>query len=335
MKRQIGFLSLILFFLFLFFPVERIFCAPYYEGKRITIIVGSEAGGGYDRISRTLAKHLPKYIPGNPTIIVENMVGAGSIVAANHVYSIAKPDGLTIGAPQRGLPFAQLTKTEGVRFDLMKFSWIGSAASESAILCVRSDLPYKTFDDLLKIKDPIYLYAVGPSTTDYQFPTLLKEFVGLKVKLVIYPSSSAGMLAVERKEVDGGVRSFTAFKPFIERGLIRPLIRGRASEPGIEHLPVDEDLAMDKKGKMIMAMRSAGDLIGRPYVTSPGTPAEIINILREAFVKVTKDPELIEESKKLMLTLEYTPPEECLKVLKEIFSQPEDIVAEFGKYIKF
>ena len=335
MKCLMGLLSLTLFLLLLLFPVERIFCAPYYEGKRITIIIGSEPGGGYDRIARILAKHLPKYIFGKPTIIVENMPGAGSIIAANRVYTIAKPDGLTIGAPQRGLPFAQLTKTEGVRFDLMKFSWIGSAASESAILCVRSDLPYKTFGDLLKIKDPIHLYAVGPSTTDYQFPTLLKEFVGLKVKLVIYPSSSAGMLAVERKEVDGGVRSFTAFKPFIERGLIRPLIRGRASEPGIEHLPVDEDLATDKKGKMIMAMRSAGDLIGRPYIAPPGTPAEIMTILRDAFAKVTKDPELIQESKKLMLTLEYTPPEECLKVLREIFNQPEDIISEFAKYIKF
>jgi len=319
----------------LFFFSVQVYAAPYFEGKRIIIIVGSDPGGGYDRIARVIAKHLPKYIPGKPVVLVENMPGAGSIIAANRAYNIAKPDGLTIVEPYRGLPFAELTNVEGVRFNARKFQWIGAAATESAILSIRTDLPYKTAEDLLKLKDPIPLYATGPAATDFQFPTLLKEFAGFKFNLVIYPSSGAGMLAVERKEVEGGVRSYTAFKPFIDRGVIRPVIRGRVSEPGIEKLPVDEDLTTNKTGKAIMAMRSAGDLIGRPFMTHPATPPEIMAFLRDGFAKALKDKELLADAEKQQLDLNFVPHQECLKVLDTIFNQPEDIVKEFGKYIKF
>ena len=128
--------------------------APYYEGKKIAIIVGFGPGGGHDRLARLIAKHLPKHIPGKPAVIVENMVGATGMIAANHIYNIAKPDGFTIGTLHGGIFFAQLLKAEGVKFDLMKYSWIGSAASEASVLCIRSDMPYKTFDDLLKAKSP-------------------------------------------------------------------------------------------------------------------------------------------------------------------------------------
>jgi len=128
--------------------------APYYEGKVISIIVGFTPGGGYDRLSRILAKHLPEFIPGKPTILVQNVPGAGSMIAANQLYNLSKPDGLTIGIFNRGLPFAQLLKAEGVKFDLAKYSWLGSAAVETATLALRSDLPFKTVDDILKAKDP-------------------------------------------------------------------------------------------------------------------------------------------------------------------------------------
>ncbi len=126
MKRQTLLLLVGLLFIFTIFIPIKLLAAPYYEGKVVKIIVGSEPGGGYDRMARLIAKHLPKHIPGKPTMIVENMAGAGSLIAANHIYNIAKPDGLTIGAPQRGIPFAQLTKAEGIKFDIMKYSWIGS-----------------------------------------------------------------------------------------------------------------------------------------------------------------------------------------------------------------
>src|SRR5918999_5378106 len=131
--------------------------AQPYAGKTVTIIVGYKAGGGYDATARLLARHLPKHIPGKPAIIVQNMPGANSMIAANHVYNVAKPDGLTIGTFNRNLPIAQLLKVEGVKFDMTKFAWIGSAASESTILAIRDDLPYRTFEDLKKADKEIVI----------------------------------------------------------------------------------------------------------------------------------------------------------------------------------
>ncbi|MDI7258909.1 MAG: tripartite tricarboxylate transporter substrate-binding protein [Thermodesulfobacteriota bacterium] len=333
-QKSALYLPIIFFVLIVFIAPRELLSAPYYEGKRMTIIVGYGPGGGYDRMARLLAKHLPKHIPGKPTIIVENMPGADSMIAANHLYNIAKPDGLTIGTFSRGLPFAQLTKVEGVKFDLTKYSWIGSSAVEAIILVIRADLPYKTFNDLLKIMEPIHLGGTGAADPINYFPALLKEFLGLKMKMVTYPSSAEVMLALERKEVDGRAGSYSSLKPFIERGLVRPLIRGRVSEPGIETLQVNEELTTDEKGKTMMAMLSTVDRIGRPYVAPPGTPVEIITILREAFAKVAKDPELKEDAKKNKMDIEYVPAEECLKVLNYLLNQPKDIITEFGKYIK-
>ncbi len=313
---------------------DLVLAAPYYEGKIITVIVGNAPGGGYDRLARTIAKHLPKHIPGKPTVIVQNMPGASSMIAANYLYHIAKPDGMTIGALNRGLPFAQVLKAEGVRFDLPKYTWIGSAAVEATILALRTDLPYKTLDDMRKAKSPIILGATGPTDTGGQFPLLLNAYLGLNVKLVNYTSGADIQLAVERKEVDGRAAAYSTLKPFIERGLMRPVIRGRVSEAGIDHLPANEDLTTDKRAKTILAMFSGVELIGRPYVASPGTPLKVAKILREAFGAVVKDPELKEDIKKAGMGVQYVPAEECLKVLNYLLSQPDDIVKEFGKYIK-
>ena len=309
--------------------------APYYEKKTLRIVAGFAPGGGYDRISRILAKHLPKYIPGRPTVLVENMPGAGSFIAANYIYNIAKPDGLTIGIFVRGLPFGELYKLDGVQFQTEKFSWIGSAAVESTVLTIKADSPYKTFNDLLKAKSPIYLGITSPTDVGNTFPMILKEYLGLNPKMVAYIGRAEVMLAVERKEVDGGASTYSSIKQYIDKGLVRPLIRGRVSEPGIENLPVDEDLTQDSKAKALMAMRSAPDRMGRPYVAPPGTPPAVMKILRDAFAAVAKDPELRAEAKKFQMTVEYVPAEECLKIVKFIFNQPPGIVKEFNKYVNF
>ncbi len=308
---------------------------PYYEGKRITIVVGVGPGGGYDRTARMLQKHLPRYIPGKPVIVVENMPGAASILAANQVYNKAKPDGLTLAAPQRGMPLAQLLHVDGVKFDVKKFAWVGSTSVESTVLCMRTDLPYKTFADLQKAKTQLMIGGTGLGESSTHFCTLLKEFLGINLKMIFYPSSADAMLAVERKELDGRAGSFSAHKPFIERGMVKPLIRGRASEPDDENLPVDEDLTTDKKAKTMMAMRSTVELIGRPFVAPPGTPVEVMNILRDAFAKVVKDVEFRKEAKQNMMEVQYTSADECLRVLNRLFDQPEATVKEFSKYVSF
>ncbi len=307
-----------------------------YEGKTITIVVGFKTGGGYDRTARILARHLPKYLPGKPTVIVQNMPGANSIISANHVYNVAKPDGLTIGTFNRNLVLAQLTNVSGVKFDMTKFAWVGSAASESTVLAIRADLPYKSFEELRKGGKTVVIGATGPGANTYDFPLLLKELLGADLKIVSgYSSSSDIMLAVERKEVDGRAGSYSSLKSFIDRGAVRPLIRARAIEAGIEKLPVDESLAPDARAKAIMALRSAPEVVGRPYVMTPGTPEAMLKVMREAFAKVMKDPELIAEAKKANMDLEYMPADEALKIMKETLSQPKDVVEAFGKYIKF
>lgn len=287
-------------------PAELI-AAPYFEGKAIKIVVGFGPGGGYDRTARILAKYLPNYIPGRPTVLVENMAGASGIIAANHVYNLAKPDGLTLVALNQGLPIAQLTKVSGIRFDLLKYSWIGSAAIEGTVLIIRSDLPYKTVGDLQKAEKPIYISGMGPGAYDTQFPMLLKEFIGLNLKTVVYTSSADAMLAVERKEVDGRVGSYSSLKPLIDRGVAIPILRGRVSQPGIENLPVNENLTTHSMGRTIMGMHSSIGLIGRPYAAAPGTPKTIMDVLRDGFAKAIKDPELQKDAKRWWTLLLHWP----------------------------
>ncbi len=336
MKRKTLCSLLIVFVLPIFISVQELPAAPYYEGKLIKIVVSFPPGGGYDRISRILAKYLPKHIPGKPSIIIENMPGASSMVGANYLYNIAKPDGLTIGTFNRAVPTAQLLRVEGVKFDMLKYSWIGSAAVESTVLALRSDLPYKTFEDLKKAKDPIIIGTVGPGDLTYNFPILLKNFLQVNLKLVTgYIATSDILLATERREVDGYASAYSSITPHIVRGLLRPLVRTKILKPGIENLPAVEDLATGKMGKTIMEMFSVADRVGRPFVARPGTPPDIMNILRDAFAKVAKDPELKKEADKLMMEVDYVPASECLKEIQFLFGQPPEIVAEFGKYIKF
>jgi tripartite-type tricarboxylate transporter receptor subunit TctC len=310
--------------------------ASYYEGKTITIVVGYKPGGGYDRYARLVGKHLPKYIPGNPAVIIQNMPGANSIISANHIFGAAKPDGLTIGTFNNGLVIAQLTKVEGVRFDLRKLSWLGSVASDAAVLTLRTDLPYKTVDDMRKAKEPIIIGSTGPGSSTYDLPALLKEFAGLNLKLIPgYSSSADVMLAIERKEVDGRAGSYASILPFIERGLVRPLIRTRVRVPEIAKLPVDEELATTPKGKAILAIRSTPEIIYRPYAAPPGTPAETMKVLRDAFAKVTSDKDLLAEAKKTSLPIDYVPADEALKVVIEVLAQPPEMAQEIAKYIKF
>src|SRR5262245_42106172 len=310
--------------------------AQSFSGKTVTIIVGYKPGGGYDATARLLARHLPKHLPGKPAVIVQNMPGANSVIAANHVYNVAKPDGTTIATFNRNLPIAQLTAVEGVKYDITKFAWIGSAANESTILAIRADLPYKNFEELRKAKQQVVIGSTGPGANTHDFPLLLKEMVGVNLKIVSGYSSSADiMLAVERKEVDGRAGSFTSLRPFIERNLVRPIVRARTTEPGIEKLPVDESFAPNPKAKAIMALRSAPEQVARPYVMPPKTPAEIVKVMREAFRKAIDDPELIAEGRKSKMELEFTPGDQAQKILVDVMNQPKDIVQEFAKYIKF
>lgn len=157
MKKQVVCLFVGFFLLTALIAPTKVRAAPYYQGKVVTLIVGFPAGGGYDRMFRLVARHLPSHIPGKPTVIVDNMPGGDSITAANYLYNVVKPDGLTIGGMSKALPFVQLLKVGGMKFDLAKFAWLCSSSVDSTLFFIRSDLPYKTIQDLQKADKTIFV----------------------------------------------------------------------------------------------------------------------------------------------------------------------------------
>jgi tripartite-type tricarboxylate transporter receptor subunit TctC len=222
-----------------------------------------------------------------------------------------------------------------VRFDVRKFQWLGSTGADGVALSVRSDLPYKTFDDLRKADQELVAGTTGPGSNAHDFPLLLKEFAGAKLKLVSgYPANSDVLLAVERKEVDSWSALATTIKLAADRGVVRPLVRGRVAIPGFENLPVDEDLTTNKIGKALMVIRGLPLAIGRAFAVPPATPAPRVTILREALMKVIQDPEFQAESKKAKIDMHHISAEQVQKDFNTMMNQPPDVLKEMGKYIK-
>ena len=187
----------------------------FYQGKTITIIVGTKAGDAYDLYPRLLAEFLPKYIPGNPSFIVQNMPGAASLIAANHLFKVTKPDGLTIGAIYPALYFEQLTKKPQVQFDWTKFGWIGSPVKSNHMLYMRSDAPYKSMDDIKNAKTPPKCGASGVTSTGNYLPKLMEEILGTKFEIVLgYQTGQDVDLAVERGEIVCRAFTITAYRFF-------------------------------------------------------------------------------------------------------------------------
>ena len=308
--------------------------ANYYEGKTVTVLIGAKSGS-LAIAAQIVAQNLGKYIPGKPAVILQHMPGAAHLLATNHVFNVAKPDGLTLLAANPNVAIAQLSKVEQVRFDVRKFQWIGSSGADGVALSIRADLPYKTFDDIRKADRELVAGTTGPGSNAHDFPLLLKEFAGAKLKLVSgYPANSDVLLAVERKEVDSWSALATTIKLAADRGAVRPLVRGRVATPGFENLPVDEDLAASPLGKSLMAIKSIPQAIGRAFAAAPGTPADRVAILREAFAKMVKDPEFLAEGKKAKIDLSFISHEQVLKDFNALLNQTPETLNEMGKYIK-
>ena len=307
---------------------------PFYEGKAVTILIGAKTGS-LEIAAQIVAHHLGKYLPGKPVVIIQHMPGAAHLLATNNVFNVAKPDGLTVLASNPNVAIAQLSKLEQVRFDVRKFLWLGSSGADGVAFSVRSELPYKTFEELKKADRELVAGTTGPGYNAHDFPLLLKEFAGLKLKLVAgYPANSDVLLAVERKEVDTWSALATTIKLAADRGVVRPLVRGRVATPGFENLPVDEDLATSALGKSLMAIKSIPLAIGRAFAVPPATPAERVALLRDALAKALKDPELIAESKKAKIDMQFIGHEQVLKDFTVLLNQTPETLKEMGKYIK-
>jgi tripartite-type tricarboxylate transporter receptor subunit TctC len=308
--------------------------ANFYEGKTISIVIGAKSGS-LAIAAQIVAHHLGKYIPGNPAVVVQQMPGAAHLLATNHVFNIARPDGLTLLAANPNVAIAQLSKVEQVRFDVRKFQWLGSSGADGVAFSIRADLPYKTFEELRKADRELVAGTTGPGSNAHDFPLLLKEFAGAKLKLVSgYPANSDVLLAIERKEVDSWSALASTVRPAMERGTVRALVRGRVKTPGFEDLPVDEDLATSPLGKAIMGIKAIPLAIGRAFAAPPATPADRLTILRDAFAKALKDPDLIAEGKKAKIELQYISHDQVLKDFTALLNQSPETLREMGKYIQ-
>lgn len=308
--------------------------ANFYEGKTVTVLIGAKSGS-LEIAAQIVSHHLGKYLPGKPAVILQHMPGAAHLLATNNVFNIAKPDGLTILAANPNVAIAQLSNVEQVRFDVRKFQWIGSSGADGVMFSIRPDLPYKTVDELKKADRELIAGTTGPGSNAHDFPLLLKEFAGLKLKLVPgYPSNSDVLLALERKEVDAWSALATTIKLAADRGAVRPLVRGRVPLPGFENLPIDEDLATNPLGKSLMAIKSIPGAIGRAFAVPPSTPSDRVAQLRDAFAKAIKDPDLIAEAKKAKIEVQFISPDEVLKNFNALMNQTAETLKEMGKYIK-
>ena len=308
--------------------------ANFYEGKTVTVLIGAKSGS-LEIAAQIVSHHLGKYLPGKPAVILQHMPGAAHLLATNNVFNVAKPDGLTILAANPNVAIAQLSKVEQVRFDVRKFQWLGSSGADGVMMSIRSDLPFKSFEELKKADKELVAGTTGPGSNAHDFPLLLKEFAGLKLKLVSgYPSNSDVLLAIERKEVDSWSALATTIKLGAERGAVRPLVRGRVALAGFENLPIDEDLATSALGKSLMGIKSIPGAIGRAFAVAPGTPADRVAILRDAFAKAIKDPELIAEAQKAKIEMQFISAEQVLKDFNAMMNQTPETLKEMGKYIK-
>ena len=319
--------------------------SPFYQGKSVKIVVGFLAGDGYDIWARIVGPHLGKQLPGNPDIIVQNMPGAGSTIAANYIYTVAKPDGLTLGAISGGLYLNQLTGRKEIQFDWSKFSWIGSAEKTAWVFYMRSDAPYKTLEDVRKAAEAPKCSATGAGTSGHFVPRLLEETMGMRFNLITgYKGGSEQDLALERGEVQCralSIPTFFAREPFStwrKTGLVRVLMQtGRTRDPRLPDVPTIYELLdqykVPESGRRLVAVILASGNIGRPFIAPPNLPAERLKLLRETFMKAMSDPELRAEANKKKLDADPSGGEEIEAIAKEAVSQPPEVIERMKKLL--
>jgi len=322
--------------LILAFTQSALAQADYFKGKTVTLVVGSRVTGSLSIGAQIVARHIGRFIPGNPIGILRQMPGGAHLNATNYVYNVADADGLTILAANPQVATAQLLQVPAVRFDIRKFEWLGSSGAEGAIFSIRPDLPYKTFQELRDSQMEIIAGTTGPGSNSHDVPLLLKEFAGLKIKLVSgYAANADIRLALERKEVDSWTSMSTTVRLAGERGIVRPLVRSsRTPVRKLNDLPVDEDLALSDLGRSLMLIRGAPLAIGRPYAVRPGTPPERVAILRDALAKLVADPQFISESNAAQIEMEHITADEVAKRFNAMISQPPEAIEAMHKYIK-
>ena len=316
-----------------------------FKGQSIRLLVGNSAGGAMDDWARFVAQHLGKHIPGNPDVVVQNMPGAGGITAANYLFNIAKPDGLSLGIVNPALYSDQLIGSKEVKFDWPKFAWIGSPERIDQVLFIRTDFPSKNLDEMRTAAEPARCGATARAGLAYFLPKLLEEGLGLKINMVLgYGGGGEMNLAMEKGEIHcraGTVSAYVGREPtrtWIKKGFVRALVQSGAKRfPKLPDVPtfyevMETNKTPDAMKRLARVLLSSGDL-GRPIIGPPAMPATRVKILRDAFTKAMSDPALIADAQKRKWDLDATDGAELEATAKEIMVQPPEVIERMKKLL--
>ncbi|MCC6887870.1 MAG: hypothetical protein IT536_04980 [Hyphomicrobiales bacterium] len=316
--------------------------AEFYKDKTVTFYVGLSAGGGYDVNARLVARHIGKYIPGHPQVIVRNMPGGGGMVMTNYLANVAPRDGLHIGAPQRGIPFEPLLGDHSnAKFDAVKLNWIGSANTDTSVAVVHRRTGVKSWQDLRTRANDIIVAGTGIGTESVTVPYILRNLLGFKFRVITgYPGGSEVNLAILRGEVDGrGTFSWTSLKPhrkeWVDSGELVVLYQqGLRKHPDLPHVPLVTDLTEDEEIRKLLTIQFTAFELGRPYFVAEGVPQDRVTALRRAFDLAMKDKDLLADALKLNQEVNPFTGAAMQKVLAEIYATPRPLLMRLAEAIK-
>lgn len=307
----------------------------FYKGKNIRIIVGFAAGGGFDTYSRAISRHMGKHIPGNPNILVENMTGAGSLIAANHVYKVARPDGLTIANFIGGLIMQQVMGGPGIEFDARKFEWVGVPVKDNVVCALRKESGIMSMDQWMASKTPVKLGGTAPGSTTDDVPKILRETLSLPIQLVAgYKGTADIRLAADGGEIAGGCWAWESIKVTwrtgLEAGDVMVVLQAiPKAHPELAKVPLAINFAKaDEARKLIQVGVHDPGVITRPYTLPPGTPKDRVQMIRKAFTETLKDKEFLAEAKKSKLDVEPVTGEEMERIIAGLFKVEPALLAK-------
>lgn len=313
----------------------------FYKGKTIRIVVGFSAGGGYDTYSRVIARHMGRHIPGNPTILVENMPGAGSLISANHIYKVAKPDGLTIGHFIGGLFLQQLLGKPGIQFDSRKFEYVGVPAQDDFTIGLSRAIGVTSVEQWLASKAPLKFGGVSSGSGTDDIPNVLKATLGLPIQLVSgYKGTADIRLAFDSGEILGISNSWQSFKATwrkeLDSGDLNIVLQATLKpHPDLPKIPLATDFAKTGDArKLIQVIAEVHGASVRPYALPPGTPKERVQLLRKAFADTMKDSEFLAEATKAKLEINPLNGEELERTVAGIFRLEPALVGKLKEVLK-
>lgn len=325
----------------LFVSVAHATTHEFYKGKTIRIIVGFAAGGGFDTYSRAISRHMGKHIPGNPSIVVENMTGAGSLIAANHVYKVAKPDGLTIGHFIGGLIMQQVLGGKGIEFDARKFELIGVPVKENVVCALRKESGITSAEKWFASKAPVKLGGTAPGSTTDDVPKVLRATIGLPIQIVSgYKGTADIRLAADSGELAGGCWAWESikvtWKGALEAGDAIVVLQAISkAHPELPNVPLAINFAKTEEARTLIQLGIHDQVaITRPYVLPPGTPRDRVHLMRQAFTNTLKDKEFLAEAEKSKLDLDPLTGEELEGKVAGLFKLKPALIAKLKETLK-